>query len=45
LFEQQFSDEQVADARRKIAAGTSLRAAAAEIRCAPSTLSVRIKKA
>jgi hypothetical protein len=45
LFEQQFSDEQVAAARRKIAAGTSLRAAAAEIRCAPSTLSVRIKKA
>jgi hypothetical protein len=45
LFEQQFSDEQVADARRKIAAGTSLRAAAAEIGCAPSTLSVRIKKA
>jgi hypothetical protein len=45
LFEEQFSDEQVADARRKIAAGTSLRAAAAEIGCAPSTLSVRIKKA
>jgi hypothetical protein len=46
LFEQRFNDEQVADARRKIAAGTSsLRAAAAEIGCAPSTLSVRIKKA
>ncbi len=45
LFEEQFSDEQVAAARSKIAAGTSLRAAAAEIGCAPSTLSVRIKKA
>jgi hypothetical protein len=37
--------EQVAAARAKIAAGESLRAAAAEIPCAPSTLSVRIKKA
>src|SRR6266536_1153810 len=46
LFEKQVSDEQVAAARSKIAAGTSsLRAAAAEIGCAPSTLSVRIKKA
>src|SRR6266446_2945485 len=46
LFEKQFSDGQVAAAREKIAAGTSsLRAAAAEIGCAPSTLSVRIKKA
>jgi hypothetical protein len=45
LFEQQYSDEQVADARRKIAAGKSLRAAADEIGCAASTLSVRIKKA
>jgi len=45
LFEQRFSDEQVAAARRKIAAGTSLRAAATEIGCAASTLSVRIKKA
>ncbi len=45
LFEKQFSDEQVAAARGKIAAGGSLRAAAAEIGCAPSTLSVRIKKA
>jgi len=46
LFEKQFSDEQVAAARGKIAAGTSsLRAAAAEIGCAPSTLSERIKKA
>jgi hypothetical protein len=46
LFEKQYSDEQVAAAREKIAAGTSsLRAAAAEIGCAPSTLSNRIKKA
>jgi hypothetical protein len=45
LFEERFSDEQVSAARRKIAAGTSLRTAAAEIGCAPSTLSVRIKKA
>jgi hypothetical protein len=45
LFEKQYSDEQVVAAREKIAAGTSLRAAAAEIGCTPSTLSVRIKKA
>jgi hypothetical protein len=46
LFEQRVSDEQVTGARRQIAAGTSsLRAAAREIGCAPSTLSVRIKKA
>jgi hypothetical protein len=45
LFEQQFSGEQVAAARQAIAAGSSLRAAAAQIGCAPSTLSVRIKKA
>jgi hypothetical protein len=45
LFEQRFSDEEVTAARRKIAAGASLRSAAAEIGCAPSTLSVRIKKA
>ena len=45
LFEQRISAEQVAAARAKIAAGASLRAAAAEIPCAPSTLSVRIKKA
>src|SRR6266487_3917899 len=46
LFEKQVGDEQVAAARGKIAAGTSsLRAAAAEIGCAPSTLSVRIRKA
>ena len=45
LFEQRISAEQVAAARAKIATGVSLRAAAAEIPCAPSTLSVRIKKA
>lgn len=45
LFEQRISAGQVAEARAKIAAGKSLRAAAAEIPCAPSTLSVRIKKA
>jgi hypothetical protein len=46
LFEKQYSDEQVAAARKKIAAGTtSLRAAAAEIGCRPSTLSARITKA
>jgi hypothetical protein len=46
LFEKQYSDEQVAAARSKIAAGTtSLRAAAAEIGCVPSTLSARITKA
>ena len=43
-FEQRISEEQVAAAREKIAAGASLRSAAAEIPCAPSTLSVRIKK-
>jgi hypothetical protein len=45
LFEQQFSGEQVAAARQAIADGSSLRAAAAQIGCAPSTLSVLIKKA
>src|ERR1700694_3666841 len=46
LFEKQYSDEQVAAARKKIAAGTtSLRGAAAEIGCRPSTLSARITKA
>jgi hypothetical protein len=44
LFEQRFSDEQVRAARQKIAAGASLRSVATEIGCAPSTLSVRIKK-
>jgi hypothetical protein len=45
-FEKQYSDEQVAAARKKIEARTtSLRAAAAEIGCRPSTLSARITKA
>jgi hypothetical protein len=44
-FEQQITDEQVAAARKKIEAGASLRSAAAEVPCAPSTLSDRIKKA
>jgi hypothetical protein len=44
-FEQRITDEQVAAARREIAAGASLRFAAAEVPCAPSTLSDRIKKA
>ncbi|HLG07579.1 MAG TPA: hypothetical protein VI409_02790 [Gaiellaceae bacterium] len=44
-FEKRISDEQVNAARAKIAAGATLRSAAAEIPCAPSTLSVRIKKA
>src|SRR5439155_10778137 len=44
-FEQRVTDEQVASARRKIAAGASLRSAAAEVPCAASTLSDRIKKA
>ena len=35
LFEQQFSGEQIAAARQWIAAGGSLRAAAAQIGCAP----------
>ncbi len=45
LFEQRISDDEVAAARKKIAAGASLRSAAAKIPCAPSTLSLRIKKA
>ncbi len=44
-FEKRISDEEVSAARAKIAAGATLRSAAAEIPCAPSTLSVRIKKA
>jgi len=44
-FEQQISDDEVTAAREKIAAGASLRSAAAQIPCAPSTLSVRIRKA
>jgi hypothetical protein len=45
LFEQRISAEDVTAARKKIAAGSSLRSAAATIPCAPSTLSVRIRKA
>jgi hypothetical protein len=45
LFEQRFTEEEVTAARKKIAGGASLRSAAGEIGCAPSTLSVRIKKA
>ena len=44
-FERRISEDDVTAARQKIAAGTSLRSAAAEIPCAPSTLSVRIRKA
>jgi hypothetical protein len=44
-FEKRISDEAVRLARNQIAAGQSLRAAAAAIGCAPSTLSVRIRKA
>jgi hypothetical protein len=44
-FEQRITEEQVAAARGRIAAGASLRSAAAEVPCAPSTLSDRIKKA
>jgi len=42
---QRISDEEVSAARAKIAAGATLRSAAAEIPCAASTLSVRIRKA
>ena len=46
MFEQRISDEQVQAARRRIDSGeVSLRAAAGEIGCAPSTLSERIKQA
>jgi len=44
-FEQRISEDDVTAARQKMAAGASLRSAAAEIPCAPSALSVRIKKA
>ena len=45
LFEKQYSDQQVAAARKKIADGKSPRRAAREIPCAPSTLSLRIRQA
>ena len=38
-FQQKISEDEVSAARQKIAAGASLRSAAAEIPCAPSTLS------
>ena len=44
-FEQRISEDDVTAARKKIEAGASLSSAAAEIPCAPSTLSVRIRKA
>ena len=44
-IEKRISDEEVSAARAKIAAGATLTSAAAEIPCAPSTLSVRIRKA
>jgi hypothetical protein len=44
-FERRITDDQVAIARKKIAAGASLRSAAAEVPCAPSTLSDRITQA
>lgn len=44
-FVKRISDEEVSAARARIAAGATLRSAAAEIPCAPSTLSVRIRKA
>jgi hypothetical protein len=44
-FERRITDEQVAAARKKITAGASLRSAAAEVPCAPSTLSDRITQA
>lgn len=44
-FEQRISEDAVTAARTKIEAGATLRSAAAEIPCAPSTLSLRIKKA
>lgn len=44
-FEKRVTDEQIATARQRIAEAATLRAAAAEIPCAPSTLSYRIKKA
>jgi hypothetical protein len=44
-FERRITEEQVAAARKKIAAGASLRSAAADVPCAPSTLSARITQA
>jgi hypothetical protein len=44
-FQTRITESEVAAAREAIAAGSSLRSAAARIPCAPSTLSVRIRKA
>jgi hypothetical protein len=44
-FQKRITEGEVAAAREAIAAGSSLRSVAARIPCAPSTLSVRIKKA
>jgi hypothetical protein len=44
-FEQRISEADVTAARNDIAGGASLRSAAAKIPCAPSTLSLRIRKA
>src|SRR5436190_11964851 len=44
-FEQRITESDVSAAREAIADGASLRSVAAKIPCAPSTLSVRLKKA
>jgi hypothetical protein len=44
-FEQRIGEAEVTAARNQIAGGASLRSAAARIGCAPSTLSLRIRKA
>jgi hypothetical protein len=44
-FERRISEADVTAARNEIADGASLRSAAAKIPCAPSTLSLRIRKA
>jgi hypothetical protein len=45
VFERRISEDEVSAARKKIAAGASLRGAAREVPCAPSTLSLRLRKA
>src|SRR5713101_6501486 len=44
-FEKRITDEQIASARQRIAQGATLRSAAAQIPCAASTLSYRIRRA
>jgi hypothetical protein len=44
-FERRITESEVGVAREAIAAGASLRSVAAKVPCAPSTLSVRIRKA